>query len=427
VSTLPALPHPPGRGSIRDTDWSLALAFAGTVCGCPPAAPEEVAPPHPPALAPAPPFDGLIEALGTGGTWPASVETVALELEGRVHRIDESARKSWRTHRLAGYAPEEDCDAQGALGHLLVEPLLAAATRRGAARRVEGECVEVFDDPGRWSAASRIFRTCFDAGRVARIAVRTASVAPVAPAPTPILAAPPPAVGPASRFDVVLVAEDDTLNLRERPDPKSPVLATLAPDAKGLAATGRTESGWRELTVGERTGWVNERYLTEHATAFATDARVLALLQTFAAALRTGADPTPLVARRGLYRAHFAPPLHVPRAAIAERLADPARLLLEGPACGERCVERTFGELLAHPFLTTFWDPERTLSFDEWRAGGNASASPPAELEGFHFVTIFDPGDYPCLGLDWRTAAVFFEYEDGAPRIVGLAEDEWSP
>jgi hypothetical protein len=65
---------------------------------------------------------------------------------------------------------------------------------------------------------------------------------------------------------VVAVAFDDVLNVRARPGPAEPIVATLDPLARTIA-TGRHREvadavWWWEVAVGERTGWAYSAYLS---------------------------------------------------------------------------------------------------------------------------------------------------------------------
>lgn len=64
--------------------------------------------------------------------------------------------------------------------------------------------------------------------------------------------------------DVVNVAADDTLNVREGPSSKTPVVGELAYDAAGIEVL-REENGWGLVNVDERAGWAYMRYLTPRA------------------------------------------------------------------------------------------------------------------------------------------------------------------
>ena len=61
-------------------------------------------------------------------------------------------------------------------------------------------------------------------------------------------------------FDVTGVAGDDVLNIREQPSASAPVIGRLAPDAKNVEVVAE-RGGWMQVNTGERSGWVNGRYL----------------------------------------------------------------------------------------------------------------------------------------------------------------------
>ena len=80
------------------------------------------------------------------------------------------------------------------------------------------------------------------------------------------------------RFDVAGVAPGDVLNLRAEPDPRAPVLARLAPAARGLVNRGCVElRGGARVAPAERPrgpvwcrvefqgqiGWARARFLVE--------------------------------------------------------------------------------------------------------------------------------------------------------------------
>ncbi|MFT3974827.1 MAG: SH3 domain-containing protein [Amaricoccus sp.] len=74
-----------------------------------------------------------------------------------------------------------------------------------------------------------------------------------------------PGAGPLpSRFDVVGVAGDSALNVRAEPNASAPVVATLAPDARGVEVVALDASGrWGRVNAGEGSGWSAIRYLQE--------------------------------------------------------------------------------------------------------------------------------------------------------------------
>lgn len=86
-----------------------------------------------------------------------------------------------------------------------------------------------------------------------------------------------------ANWDVTGVSADDRLNVRTGPGVRNAVVATLAPDSVGLESTGRIArvdgALWREIVVpGDRTGWVNARYLAETSPALLDDGRHAAYL-----------------------------------------------------------------------------------------------------------------------------------------------------
>lgn len=63
-------------------------------------------------------------------------------------------------------------------------------------------------------------------------------------------------------FDVTGVRADDSLNVRERADVASAVIGTLRADARGVEVVAE-RGGWALINSGDRSGWVNVRYLRE--------------------------------------------------------------------------------------------------------------------------------------------------------------------
>lgn len=72
-----------------------------------------------------------------------------------------------------------------------------------------------------------------------------------------------------ARYAVFRVSENDPLNLRNSPGLKSRIIGKLSFDRKGIRFLGETRQVgrevWVKITVGERTGWVNQSYLYEEA------------------------------------------------------------------------------------------------------------------------------------------------------------------
>jgi spore germination protein GerM len=242
---------------------------------------------------------------------------------------------------------------------------------------------------------------------------------------------------------VVLVADDDTLNVRTGAGVDNPVIGEIVPGAV-VHRLGETEvvgsSVWAEIATPTGTGWVNATYLgaVVGATAFAADDRVAVLLDDFAAAIAADGDIRPMVSARGLYVAHHADPIHFTRSELDGILTDPttykwpsAALDESDPAQLAEIPSRTFAEAITDRWLDVYDDPDRVLTFNQPVSGGNGRLPEfaiPYELGGFNYAGLYDPGDDPQYGgLDWNTWYVSVDYEDGKPRIVALTVDEWSP
>ena len=67
-------------------------------------------------------------------------------------------------------------------------------------------------------------------------------------------------------FSVTGVAQNDVLNVRAQPHPSAEKVWTLPPDATGVQAVGTPRivgsAEWRQIRIGNQTGWVNARFLT---------------------------------------------------------------------------------------------------------------------------------------------------------------------
>jgi hypothetical protein len=242
---------------------------------------------------------------------------------------------------------------------------------------------------------------------------------------------------------VVLVADDDTLNVRSGAGVDNEVLGMVVPGTV-VHRLGETEvvgsSVWAEIATPTGTGWVNATYLgaVVGATAFAADDRVGDLLDDFAAAIAADGDIRPMVSARGLYVAHHADPIHFTRAQLDGILTDPttykwpsAALDESDPAQLAEIPSRTFAEAVTDRWLGVYDDPDRVVTFNQPVTGGNGRLPEfaiPYELGGLNYAGLHDPGDDPRYGgLDWNTWYVSVDYEDGKPRIVALTVDEWSP
>lgn len=242
---------------------------------------------------------------------------------------------------------------------------------------------------------------------------------------------------------VVLVADDDTLNVRTGAGVDHDIIGMVVPGAV-LHRLGATEvvgsSVWAEVDSPAGPGWVNATYLAAvvGADAFADDERVTDLLDDFASAIADDGDIRPMISARGLYVSHHADPIHFSRTDLDGILTDPTTYKWPSAALDEsdpdqlaEIPSRTFAEAITERWLDTYDDPDRVLTSNQPVTGGNGRLPEfaiPFEFTGLNYVGVYDPGDdQQYEGLDWTTWYVSIDYEDGAPRIVGLTVDEWSP
>jgi len=69
-------------------------------------------------------------------------------------------------------------------------------------------------------------------------------------------------------FDVTGVAQDDVLNIRARPDARSDILDTLAPDAQNIEVVRLSENGrWALVNTYDQAGWAARAYLAPQLRA----------------------------------------------------------------------------------------------------------------------------------------------------------------
>jgi len=243
---------------------------------------------------------------------------------------------------------------------------------------------------------------------------------------------------------VVLVPVDDVLNVRLAAGVDNEIIGMLAPGVE-VALTGPrvddASSTWAEILTPIGAGWVNARFLAEVVDdqAFRTDERVTSLLDRMSQVLDAEGPLNEFVSVRGLYVSHHAPPVRFTPEQLEGILTDPTTYRWPSNAINMDDLEdverdipaRTFAEAIGQSFASSWNDPDRMMAFDQPINGGNGrlpSHAIPPELTGFHYVSVFDPGDNPDFGgLDWTSWHVSIDYEDGEPVVVGMTTDQWSP
>lgn len=240
------------------------------------------------------------------------------------------------------------------------------------------------------------------------------------------------------RMGVVLVDPSDSLNMRSGPGVGNPIVATLHYSQTDLVPTGSSVlvdgSPWHEIAVGDMSGWVHGRYITEqwHAgdVLWRWDWRTA--LDRFAEALETGTGLSDTVTWRGFYASdsvvvHWWPPREVDGL-----VTDGSGLRwYVGEIDWEDLVAighvPTFAEAVAEPFLSVYSDPQAAVTVGGLPAVGYAI---PQVFANFPWVAIHDPSQTDMFDFDWATTFVFLELGDDdplVPRVVGIHTMYWSP
>ncbi len=242
---------------------------------------------------------------------------------------------------------------------------------------------------------------------------------------------------------VVLVVEGDVLNVRLGAGVSYDIMGMLVPGVVVPLTGAQTVVGsstWVEIATPAGAGWVNDFFLAAVVSdeAFGLNDEVMSLIQEMSEVMAADLDLSTIASRRGLYVSHHAAPQRFRASELGRILTDsttytwPSNALdINDPDEASQIPDLTFAEAVADRFTSNWDDADRILTIDEPITGGNGRTPEyaiPFELEGFHYVGVYDPGDNPDYGgLDWTVWYVSIDYEDGRPVVVGLTLDEWAP
>jgi hypothetical protein len=173
------------------------------------------------------------------------------------------------------------------------------------------------------------------------------------------------------------------------------------------------ETEWTPVHTPGGEGWVNIFHLTEQVDVeeFSNDKRPPRLVVEFAETLRAGGDVTSLIADRGIVLALTGPPTTLAQQQF-RALLEGARLRMLPTVGGVLQAQEDFHVAVAEPLLAAF------DATGEITAGvaHSQTALIPAEVWNFRYLALGEGTSQPWL--------VFFEYQNGVPRIVGLGIDE---
>lgn len=242
-------------------------------------------------------------------------------------------------------------------------------------------------------------------------------------------------------WSVVLVDVDDVLNVRTGPGTGFSKLTSFNPTQTGVVLTGQTaqvnDSTWVEVETEDATGWVSRFFLAEEWDLGEVDDNwdLTPRLDEFGSAVEAMSGLGGAVSGRGLFVVYHDSQLRRwTQDQLGSLMTSGTNYNWSSPGCDDGCVSDTFAGAVGLPFLSVWEDLETdaVLDLDFILLGGNGpfpdEAAIPTQFKNFHWLVAYDPGDDPELdGIDWQTWFIYYDYEDGEARIVGLSRAAWGP
>jgi hypothetical protein len=215
---------------------------------------------------------------------------------------------------------------------------------------------------------------------------------------------------PRRYWSVVLLDRESQLPVYEGPDPQAALLYNFGPSTTGIVGIGRRRNvdgtTWIPVETPRADGWVQASYVTQQVDvkAFMEDPRPSKMVHGFARRLRRHRDISSMIADRGLIVAISGRPRLVPRQELHELM---------------RQSSTSLGVLNQHDFevavgarVLAAYDSSAEITPQMAHARHSLI---PAELRNFRYLVVGAGSPESWL--------VFFEYEGGRPRIVGLGLD----
>ena len=216
---------------------------------------------------------------------------------------------------------------------------------------------------------------------------------------------------------MVLRDREAPLRVYEQPSVDSLTIYNFNLTTESILSTGRSTSvdgiEWLPVDTQRGEGWVQAEYVTEQVDleTFAEDKRPMKLVREFSERLRTGDDVASLIATRGIVLALTGPTTQLAPQQF-DTLMDGKRLRQIPTVRGVLHDQRDFHFAVAEPFLAAFDSTELITP----AIAHSPTALIPTEVWNFRYLALGEDTRQPWL--------VFFEYEGGKPRIVGLGIDE---
>ncbi|NNC93231.1 MAG: hypothetical protein HKN80_12155, partial [Acidimicrobiia bacterium] len=208
-------------------------------------------------------------------------------------------------------------------------------------------------------------------------------------------------------YSVVLLDREHRLAVREEPDGEASSLFFYEPTAAGFRSLDKpvVEGGreWLPVESPNGSGWVATEFITEASDLkfFLDDDAPVAMLRRLADDMIGRKDVSALFSSRGFAVALTNEPRMIPpdefRAALRDRYGKP-----ESTRLWEEVLEPLGAALRAADDLDS-------------RSGHSRTALIPVELWNFQYHAVNAAGHPPWL--------VYFEYEKGKPKIVGVGVD----
>jgi hypothetical protein len=215
---------------------------------------------------------------------------------------------------------------------------------------------------------------------------------------------------PKRYWSVVLLDRESQLPVYEGPDPEATLLYNFGPSTTGVVGTGRRRNvggtTWIPVETPRADGWVEAKYVTQQVDvkAFMEDPRPSKMVHEFAGRLRRHRDISSMIAGRGLIVTISGRPRLFPRQEVHE-------LMRQSSTSLGVLNQHDFEVAVVARFLAAY---DSSVEITPETAHARHSLIP-AELRNFRYLVVGAGSAESWL--------VFFEYEGGRPRIVGLSLD----
>ncbi len=259
-----------------------------------------------------------------------------------------------------------------------------------------------------------------------------AAAPPVTSTPTPGLTQTPTTLlGP---YSVILLAANDSLNIRSGPGVSNPVVATFPVNETQIMRTGPSQmvngSEWVEVRRPDGgIGWVNFNYLTETVSpaAFCSDTRIAALITQLKQAV-SQSDGTlfaQLVSpKHGLNISYWrhGPAINFTPSSAQTIFID-TRVINWGAGPSGINDLGTFSQIV-QPQLAAVLNASYQLYCNDPRSA--SMFVNPWPYLNLNYDSVYKPAT-PGVDLDWKNWITGFEYVNGQPYIFGMIHFIWEP